>query len=248
MGTKERRQREIAERERLFLDKTHELIREDGLLHVQMARVAEACDYATGTLYQHFASKEDLFVALLAERSEERLGLFRRAAAWEASPRDRMFAFVAADVLFVKRNPMYFRIAQLAQTEVVWSTASKARRDAYLEAMEPACRLALGIVQDAVEAGDLELHGARTEEAVFALWALVNGTHSLVHTEGLLDILEIEAPYRLLGRNIHCLLNGLGWKPLFDASREDDCEIYAQRLIREVFGETHQEEAGKLQQ
>lgn len=239
MGTKERRQREVAERERLFLEKTRELICADGLLQVQMARIAEACDYATGTLYQHFASKEDLLVALLAERSEERLALFRRAAAWEAPARDRMFAFAAAEAIFVKRNPEYFRIAQLAQTEVVWSTASKARRDAYLEAMEPACRLALDIVHDAVASGDLDLHGARPEEIAFGLWTLVAGTHSLVHTEGLLDFFAIEAPYRLMGRNIHRLLNGLGWKPLVDVRRDADCENYALRLMREVFGETH---------
>jgi AcrR family transcriptional regulator len=239
MGTKERRQREIAERERLFLEKTRELICADGMLQVQMARIADACDYATGTLYQHFASKEDLLVALLAERSEERIGLFRRAAAWDASPRDRMFAFAAAEVIFVKRNPEYFRIAQLAQTEVVWSTASKERRSAYLSAMAPACELALNIVRDAVERGDLDLHGARPEEIAFGLWTVVQGTHSLVHTEGLLDFFAIDQPYRLMGRNIHRLLNGLGWKPLVDVSQDSDCDSYTHRLMSEVFGETH---------
>ncbi len=64
MGTRERRQREIAEREQRFLDCARALMLQDGLLGLQMARVAEACDYATGTLYQHFESKEDLLVAL----------------------------------------------------------------------------------------------------------------------------------------------------------------------------------------
>lgn len=237
MGTKERRQREIAERERLFLEKTRELICAEGLLQVQMARIASACDYSTGTLYQHFASKEDLLVALLAERSEERIELFRRAAAWDASPRDRIFAFAAAEVVFVERNPEYFRIAQLAQTELVWSTASKERRSAYLKAIEPACALALGIVRDAVARGDLELDGARPEEIAFGLWTVVTGTHSLVHTEGLLDFFDIEQPYRLMGRNIHRLLNGLGWKPLVEVGRETDCDAYANALMGEVFGE-----------
>jgi AcrR family transcriptional regulator len=51
MGTKERRQREVSEREQRFLEKARELIVQDGLLNLQMARVAEACDYATGTFY-----------------------------------------------------------------------------------------------------------------------------------------------------------------------------------------------------
>ena len=64
MGTRERRQREVAEREDLFLDVALELIRQDGLLNLQMARIAEKSEYAVGTLYLHFASKEDLLVAL----------------------------------------------------------------------------------------------------------------------------------------------------------------------------------------
>ena len=35
MGTRERRQRELADRERLFLDKAQELIQRDGLLNLQ---------------------------------------------------------------------------------------------------------------------------------------------------------------------------------------------------------------------
>jgi hypothetical protein len=105
--------------------------------------------------------------------------------------------------------------------------------------MAPACELALGIVRDAVERGDLSLHGARAEEIAFGLWTVVQGTHSLVHTEGLLDFFAIDQPYRLMGRNIHRLLNGLGWNPLVDVSRDTECDTYAHRLMSDVFGETH---------
>jgi AcrR family transcriptional regulator len=203
-----------------------------------MARIADACDYATGTLYQHFASKEDLLVALLTDRSEERIDLFRRAAGWDASPRDRIFAFSAAEVLFVKRNPEYFRLAQLAQTEVVWTTASKQRREAYLKAIEPACELALGVVNDAVAAGDLELRNTQPEEVALGLWSIVSGTHTLVHTEGLLDFFHVREPYRSMGRHIHRLLNGFNWRPLVDVNDDESCEQYGRKVMTEVFGET----------
>jgi AcrR family transcriptional regulator len=86
----------------------------------------EACDYSTGTLYQHFASKEDLLVALLTDCAQERIQLFRIAASWDAGARDRMFAFGVAEAVFVKRNPEYFRLEQFAQAEVIWSCASPA--------------------------------------------------------------------------------------------------------------------------
>jgi AcrR family transcriptional regulator len=238
MSTKQRRQRDIAEREQLFLDKTHELVCQEGLLQLQMARIADACDYATGTLYQHFASKEDLLVALLTARSEERIAYFRRAASWDALPRDRMFAFAAADVAFVERNPHYFRIAQFAQTEVVWTAASQERRQAFLHAMQPAGELALGIVSDGVRCGDLELGDATAEEVALGLWSIVVGTHTLVHAAGLLEFFNVKEPYRSMGRNIHRLLNGLGWQPLFETGDGNACERYATRLMSDVFGES----------
>jgi len=132
MGTKDRRRREVAGREQLFLNKARDLVCAEGLLQLQMTRLAEECDYAIGTLYQHFGSKEDLIVALLTDRVDERTELFRRAAAWDASSRDRMFAVAAAEALFVQRNPEYFKIAQLALTQVIWSAASVSRRHEYL--------------------------------------------------------------------------------------------------------------------
>ena len=242
MGTKERRQREVAERERLFLEKTRELICREGLLQVQMARIAEACDYSTGTLYQHFASKEDLLVALLTDRVQARIDLFRRAALWDAGTRDRMFAFAVAEAVFVKRNPEYFRLEQFAQTEVIWSCASPDRRQACIETLAPIAALALDIVRDAVEHGDLESNGASAEEIAFGLWSMVEGTHSLAHTQGLLDVFEIEEPYSLMGRNIHRLLNGLGWKPFVEVSDYAACEAYTTRLFDELFGDAYGEE------
>ena len=64
MATVDRKQRELARREDQFQDQAQELIQRDGLLSLQMSKLAEECEYATGTLYKHFASKEDLLVAL----------------------------------------------------------------------------------------------------------------------------------------------------------------------------------------
>jgi AcrR family transcriptional regulator len=234
MGTKERRLREVAEREQLFIDRARDLVCQEGLLQLQMARLAEACDYATGTLYQHFASKEDLIVALLTDRVGERIELFRRAAQWSGRPRDRMFAIAVAETIFVERNPEYFRIEQLALTEVVWSAASLERRTAYLKQTRPIGEMVLDIVRDAVAVGDLSLQGETVEETAVGVWMLVCGTHDLVHTEGLLESFDVREPYRLMGRNIHRLLNGLGWQPLFDLTDEAGYREYVAHLNREL--------------
>lgn len=235
MGTKERRQREIAERERLFLDRAGELILQDGLLNLQMARVAEACDYATGTLYQHFTSKEDLLVALASEKSAIRAQLFERAASWQAPSRERIFAVAVGDMIFARRYPDYFRLTQYVTTEVVWGAASAQRRQAALEICRPIGEAVFRIFGDAVDAGDLDPRGLSLAELTIGPWTLCLGMHTLVHAEGMLQQYEVRDPYRLLMRNVHCLLNGYGWRPLFDPADDAALDALIDRICGEAF-------------
>ena len=43
-------------------------------------------EYAVGTLYQHFASKEDLLLALTTLQTQDHVGMFQRVAQWDALP------------------------------------------------------------------------------------------------------------------------------------------------------------------
>lgn len=235
MGTKERRQREISDREHLFLEAARELIRKDGLLNLQMARIAEKCEYAVGTLYQHFASKEDLLVALASENVQQRVNMFDRVSRWRASTRDRMFGIAVADMMLMRRFPEHFRLEQFAFTEVIWGGASPERRQHALDAGEPIGRIVEGIVREAVRVGDLDLKGLQPFELSLAPWALSDGTHMLAHAEGLTEKYNVRDPYRLMLRHQQNLLNGLNWKPLFDASDEAALDAKIEKLCNEVF-------------
>jgi AcrR family transcriptional regulator len=239
MSTKDRRKREVAEREQLFLETARELIRQDGLLNLQMARIAEKCDYAVGTLYQHFASKEDLLVALATGNIQHRAELFERVAKWNAGTRDRMFGIAVADMVLVRRFPDNFRLDQFAYTEVVWGAASPERRQKALDAGEPLGRTVESIVSEAASNGDLDLKGLRPVELSLAPWALCEGTHQIAHAEGVTEKYEIGDAYRLMMRHQQSMLNGLGWKPLFDANDEAALDAKIEQLCREVFHDLH---------
>jgi AcrR family transcriptional regulator len=200
-----------------------------------MARIAEKCDYAVGTLYQHFASKEDLLVALATENIQYRAELFERVARWQACTRDRMFGIAVADMLLVRKNPDNFRLDQFAYTEVVWGSASPERRQKSLDAGEPLGRTVERIVIEAAENGDLDLKGLRPVELSLAPWSLCEGTHQIAHAEGLAEKYEIRDVYRLMMRHQQNLLNGLGWKPLFDPTDEAALDAKIEQLCREVF-------------
>lgn len=235
MGTKERRQRQLAERELLFLSSARELIRDQGLLNLQMSRVAERSEYAVGTLYQHFASKEDLLLALATDGMQDHVALFERAARWEASPRERMLAIAVADTILVHRCPEYFRVAQYALCEVVWRAASGDRRETFLECGKPIGDIVIGIVDEAVASGDLVLNTLSPKQLMAGFWAQLTGTHDLVHAEGLLEVFSVNSPYRLMCQHLQCLMNGYGWQPLVDPGDMDALDRLVSRIKEEVF-------------
>jgi AcrR family transcriptional regulator len=236
VGTKERRQRELADRERLFLDKAQELIQRDGLLTLQMSRIAEESDYAIGTLYQHFASKEDLLVALATRNCLSRVALFERAARWPGPTRERMLAIALADLMAIREQPEHFRLAQFVWSDVIWGAASEDSRRRALEASAPLAGLVDGIALDAIRNGDLPADiGLSPSALTVGPWTLCLGMHTLVQHDGLLDYHQIGDPYRLLVKHLQYLLNGYGWQPLFDPADDAAVDALVERVCRDVF-------------
>lgn len=235
MGTRERRQRQFEEREQWFLEVAGRLIEEGGLLPLQMSRIAEAAEYSVGTLYQHFASKEDLLVALTTYSLREHVDLFRRVLDWDATPRERIFAIGVADMIFVRRNPQYFRIAQYVLCEVVWASASQQRRQAFLDANQPIADMVQSIVDDAVSRGDLRRQDMAPMEFCVGMWALVVGTHNLVHADGVLSDFNVPEPYELMCRHLQSMLDGWQWKPLAGDAGPQAVNRLIRRIIDEVF-------------
>lgn len=236
MGTRERRQRELAAREQRFLDCAQDLIQRDGLLNLQMSRIAEECDYAVGTLYQHFASKEDLLVALSTRHCMSRVELFERAARWQGPTRERLLAIAIADLMMIREQPEFFRLSQYVFTDVIWHAASEPVRTRSLEAGAPIGELIHGIVEEALRSGDLPGDtGLSPQNLTIGPWTLCMGMHTLVHAEGVLERHDAGEPYRLLIKHLQHLLNGYGWRPLFDVSDEAAIDAQLARISHEVF-------------
>lgn len=239
MASHDRKQREFALREQLFLDKAQELIQRDGLLPLQMSKIAEECEYAIGTLYKHFASKEDLLVELSTRNCLSRVELFERAARWEGSTRDRIIAIALADLMVIHEQPEHFRLAQFVWTDVVWGAASPASRKRALEACEPLSALVDGIAADARRQGDLPASlPLPAPSLTIGPWSLCMGMHTLLQQEGMIEGLVEGDPYRLMFKHLHYLLNGYGWQPLFDPGDDDVLDAHLGRICRDAFDAT----------
>ena len=221
MGTRERRQREIVEREQLFLETARELIRQDGLLNLQMARLAEKCDYAVGTLYQHFASKEDLLVALATENVQHRVEMFERVAHWKASTRDRMFGIAVADMLLMRQLSGAFppRPVRLYRGGLGRGLARAPPHGTRWQANRLAASSKASSAKPTTPRRSRP-EGPQALRAFPGALGLVRRHAQIAHAEGLTEKYDVRDAYRLMLRHQQSLLNGLGWKPLFDASDE----------------------------
>lgn len=70
---------------RHILNTAREVIAERGFAAMQMAEVARRANLATGTLYRHFRSKDDLTAQVFREMATREIGLMRRIADEDAS-------------------------------------------------------------------------------------------------------------------------------------------------------------------
>ncbi len=237
MSTQERKRREREIRERLFVREAQELIRREGLLHLQMSRLAEACDYATGTLYQHFASKEDLLLAIATEDLKRRAMAFAPIPDLPLSSRERMLAVVLTDIDFISSHPEHFQLLQYVSTEVIWASASPDRRQALVDAGVPISEAVSRVVTAGIAAGDLDaIPPLRPIEIAAGSWCLNLGMHNLAHAHGLLEAYSVRDPYALLLQHSHALLNGLGWQPWVDTSNAQDLAEQAGRIRTSLRG------------
>jgi AcrR family transcriptional regulator len=236
MVIKDRRRREIARREQHILDMAQQLIRNEGLVNLQMSRLAEACEYSVGTLYQHFAKKEDLLLALSTRNSEKKVELFERAANWTGPTRERMLAIALADILMLELLPESSRLGQYVCTDIVRESVSPERRQSALAIRVRIERIVTAVTDAAIMTGDLPRFTTLSSlEVTLGLWTQCIGMHTLVQIDGALCVDGLERPYVLLFKQLNHLLNGYGWHPLMASI--DDAAVVAQmqRLSREVF-------------
>lgn len=96
-------------RQRL-LDATTELLAEGGYAAATVAALTARAGVASGTLYRHFASKEELFVEIFRTLSGRELDAMRQAAEDPSDPLDRLVAAIDA---FARRA--------LAEPRVAWA-------------------------------------------------------------------------------------------------------------------------------
>jgi AcrR family transcriptional regulator len=172
MSTADRKAREFRQREQALLDAAVALFDRDHWQSVTIDDIAERAEYAKGTVYRHFPSKDDLFAWLAARWSE---GTYAELQAIEAA---RPFEPVLRDVVSVCWR-------RLTADRVHARLLQHVQRADFLAGLAPETRAALadvdartlGLVAGLIDWGIAEgaIPNAPLEPRLFAITAALMG-------------------------------------------------------------------------
>ncbi len=172
MSTIERKARELRLRERQLLDAAIELMDRDDWQSVTVEQIADRAEYAKGTVYRHFASKDDLHARLAADWNA---GTYRELEALDA---ERPFEAVLRDVVGVcwrrlTGDRVHARLIQHVQRADFLAGVSPESRAALAEVDARTLGLLAGLIDWGIAEGAIPK--APLEPRLFAISALLMG-------------------------------------------------------------------------
>lgn len=236
MSTQTRRQHEFATREEHLLDEASRLLIAQGFDGLTLDRLAAATDFSKGLMYKHFTSKEDLVAALAIRSLRVRLSRFTRAVEFNGTPRERILAIEIGEELSFRQNPYHMGSELIIKMGSLENRVTGDRRKT-LQKLERECfGLAVRVVDEAIEGGDLRLNPPLTPaDIVLSIMATKWGMFSTIQNyRPLLMHYGLTTPLATFRLYLQAVLDGFGWRPL--SSKHDYQKSY-RRILTELFAE-----------
>lgn len=172
MGVSERRQREKEDLRRRILDAAREIIVAEGFDALTIRRVADAVEYAPGTLYLYFEGRDAIARELCAGFFQAMYDALSPVAKIK-EPRKRLRVFIRSYVDFALGDPEMYRLALMSDAKF----SEMLLRDGPIEAEDgPGRRIFALTVKTIAELRQSEANAFALAEMV---WVAVHGLVSL---------------------------------------------------------------------
>jgi len=173
VGTAQRREREKTELRERILDAARNIVRREGFGALTVRKIADAIEYAPGTLYLYFENRDAIARELSFEGFRKLLEGFAPAEAI-VDPLARLEAIGRAYVRFGMENPEIYRLVFMEDPQLTTAVFKAAGDDpgqrAYRALIDP--------LEELRKAGRLR-PGAEVQALADTLWAVVHGIVSL---------------------------------------------------------------------
>lgn len=183
MSVRERHRRERAARSRAILAAAARVFAHYGLERATIEMVAREAEVAVGTIYLYFASRDDLYLTLVAERAESLRARYVKIQGDALSPLAEFHAIAAAYLDYLRESRELF----ISQQSVSYTRLEKRlKRTSEISHFRRVVELGHEIfalyektVRRAMEAG-LIAHPMGVTRTAAIIWATLNGAFMLM--------------------------------------------------------------------
>ena len=119
-----RKQREIEARRGEILSAAECLFSKHGFFKTSMLEIAGAAQFAMGTLYRFFESKEDIYISLVEAKVEELMSLLEQRISEANTATEKIQAVIQVKLAFADKNRDFFRIYVSEWSGFEWTVKS----------------------------------------------------------------------------------------------------------------------------
>jgi len=182
MSVRDRHERERSERRNAIVAAAARVFARHGLDGATIEMVAREAEVAVGTIYLYFASRDDLFLSLIAERGAQLRARYVEIQARKHQPLEELRAMANAYLDYLRESRELF----LAQQSVVWEKLQhRLKRPAERRNFGRVMSLAhdvFGLWEHSVSRVFPQSAGGAKTASV--LWATLNGAFVLTGDDG----------------------------------------------------------------
>ena len=152
------KERQRQEREQLIMQAAEDLLVEKGYHETSMEDIAERVGISKGTVYLHFASKEDLVCALMERGLRSFLNAFDATLDQPLPPREKLEALLqqAYSGISNRHRSALSGVVSVMFRSPEFHTSMANRRKKFMEAWEEPMRRVAAVVEEGQAAGEFD--------------------------------------------------------------------------------------------
>lgn len=230
--TKAEQKRQLREQE--LIDLALVIAVEEGFAALTMEKLTARSNYSKGTIYNHFANKEDCLSAITHQAGSQIFALFSKAFEFPGRLREKALAVHFSYYLFSIVKPELFMALIATKTQAVRDKSS-AQRNCLCDQMDKSITdMSDSMMRLAIDQGDLKLRASIPFESLsFANWAHIFGVNTLISSVQGLAMERMDKDSLVL-HSINLILDGMNYHPLSD---EFDYQTTWNKLKNEYFAQ-----------
>ncbi len=173
MGIPERKEREKEQRREEIINAAQRVFFEKGLQNSTMDEIAELAELSKGTLYLYYASKEDLYLAVMLRGFDILHGMIEEVERQTPSPEEAMWNMGKVYFEFFEKHRNFFRMFHFLQYPGLHKQVSPEMMESCNHQTQKTWKLVIEVFRRGVEEGTFR-RDINPVEAAVILWSSAN--------------------------------------------------------------------------